>query len=89
MVLKTFNEIRDEQHKIVRKRDGMVKVGLQTTYNNRKKHSFLYGYIQSEKDYVSHRLVGKKEDVILISETFQQEQSGPRLVKKPQPLRNR
>lgn len=89
MVLKTFNEIRDEQHKIARKRDGMVKVGLQTTYNNRKKHSFLYGYIQSEKDYVSHRLVGKKEDVILISETFQQEQSGPRLVKKPQPLRKK
>lgn len=89
MVLKTFNEIRDEQHKIARKRDGMVKVGLKTTYNNRKKHSFLYGYIQSEKDYVSHRLVGKKEDVILISETFQQEQSGPRLVKKPQPLRKK
>lgn len=89
MVLKTFNEIRDEQHKIARKRDGMVKVGLQTTYNNRKKHLFLYGYIQSEKDYVSHRLVGKKEDVILISETFQQEQSGPRLVKKPQPLRKK
>ena len=89
MVLKTFNEIRDEQHKIARKRDGMVKVGLQTTYNNRKKHTFLYGYIQSEKDYVSHRLVGKKEDVILISETFQQEQSGPVLTRKLTPQKNR
>ena len=88
MALKTFNEIRDEQHKIARKKDGMVKVELQTTDNNRKKHSFLYGYFQSEKDYISHRLVGKKEDVILIGETFQQEQSGPRLVKKLIPTRN-
>ena len=61
MVLKTFNEIRDKQHRISRKRDSMVKGKLQEDDNNRKKHSFLYGYIQSEKDYVGHRLVGKKK----------------------------
>lgn len=66
MTLKTFNEIRDEQHRISRARDYLVKRELQENDNNGRKHSFLYGYNQGTKEYGNGRLVGKKEDILLI-----------------------
>lgn len=83
----SFNELRDYIHSIKRKRDGIVKVQLQKIDNNRNKHSFLYGYTQSA-NYYDCRLVGKKEDSILIDTVKEhifdesKEQNGPTLVKR-------
>lgn len=59
-----FNEIRDYQHAIARKRDGMIKKELQKKDKDDRKHSFLYGYNQSKGFYANHRLVGKPGDKI-------------------------
>ena len=89
MSFKTFNEIRDERHRLSRTRDYLVKRKLQEDDNNRRKHSFLYGYNQGEKDYGNGRLVGKKDDIFLLEnlvhqnqdDCLEQEQSGPVLTK--------
>ena len=62
IIMKTFNEIRDYQHTIARKRDGMVKTELQKKGKNNRKHSFLYGYNQSKYPYANRRLIGKPGD---------------------------
>lgn len=63
-MLCTFNEIRDYQHAIARKRDGMVKKSLRKEDKDNRRHSSLYGYKPSKDFYANCRLVGKKGDNI-------------------------